>query len=59
MTEMKRVTISIPPELDKKILEMRKDDKFVRASYSEIVRTLIFAGLDFSKQKNENTGQKM
>lgn len=54
MTDMKRITISIPPEMDKKILEMRKDDKFIRSSYSEIVRTLVFAGLDISKrEKNE------
>lgn len=55
MTDMKRVTISIPPEMDKKILDMRKDDKFVRSSYSEIVRTLVLAGLDISKQeKNQD-----
>lgn len=57
MTEMKRVTISIPAELDKKIIEMRKQDEFVRSSYSEIVRTLIFAGLD--SDKNETTRREM
>lgn len=57
MTEMKRVTISIPAELDRKIIEMRKQDEFVRSSYSEIVRTLIFAGLD--SNKNETARREM
>lgn len=41
MTEMRRMTISLPDELDKKILELKKDDRFVRCSYSEIVRQLL------------------
>lgn len=45
MTEMKRVTVSLPDEIDKKVLELRKDDRFVRCSYSEIVRKLLEAGL--------------
>jgi len=45
MTEMKRVTISVPDELDKAVLELRKKDEFVRDSYSEIIRKLLVAGL--------------
>ena len=44
-TEMKRITISLPDSLDKKVLELRKDDRFVRCSYSEIVRKMLEAGL--------------
>ncbi len=44
MTEMRRMTISLPDELDKKILELKKDDRFVRCSYSEIVRQLLDDG---------------
>lgn len=44
MTEMRRMTISLPDELDKKILELRKDERFVRCSYSEIVRQLLDDG---------------
>lgn len=50
MTEMKRVTVSLPEEMDKKILELRKDDKFVRSSYSEIVRQLLLIGLQTEKE---------
>lgn len=51
MTEMKRVTVSLPEEMDKKILELRKDDKFVRSSYSEIVRQLLLIGLQTEKDE--------
>ena len=45
MTDMKRVTISLPDSIDKKVLELRKDDRYVRCSYSELVRMLLEAGL--------------
>lgn len=45
MTDMKRVTISIPDDLDKRILEQKKTDEFARASYSEVVRTILLQGL--------------
>lgn len=48
MTEMRRVTISLPEELDKKILELRKDERFVRCSYAEIVRQMLENGLDMN-----------
>lgn len=51
MTDMKRVTISIPPEVDKQILELRKDDRFVRCSYSEIVRYLLNAGFQAESRR--------
>lgn len=46
MTEMRRITIALPDEIDRKILEMRKDDRFVRCSYAEIVRQLLEKGLE-------------
>ena len=49
---MRRVTISLPDELDKKVLELKKDDKFVRCSYSEIVRMLLQAGLEKEESKD-------
>ncbi len=45
MTDMRRITIAIPDEIDKRILELRKDDRFVRCSYAEIVRNLLERGL--------------
>lgn len=46
MTEMRRVTISLPDEIDKKIIELKKQDRFVRCSYSEIIRILIATGIN-------------
>lgn len=45
MTTMRRVTISLPQSIDKKILEVKKDDKFIRCSYAEIVRKALDIGL--------------
>lgn len=45
MTDMRRVTITIPDEVDQKVLDLRKDDRFVRCSYSEIIRRMLALGL--------------
>lgn len=55
MTDMKRVTISLPDSIDKKVLELRKDDRFVRCSYSELVRMLLEAGLAQERRRKEHT----
>ena len=44
MTDMKRVTISVTDSIDKKVVSLRKDDRFVRRSYSELVRMLLAVG---------------
>jgi len=49
------MTISLPDDLDKRILELKKDDRFVRCSYSEIVRQMLdqgFAALDAERDKD-------
>ena len=46
VTDMKRISISIPGSLDEKILALRKTDRFVRCSYSEIARQLLERGLE-------------
>lgn len=46
MTGMRRVSIPIPEDLDKEILEMKKSDEYVRCSYAELVRLLLKRGLD-------------
>lgn len=54
MTEMRRMTISLPEELDRRILELKKDDRFVRCSYSEIVRQVLDHGFAmFTEEKGE------
>ena len=40
MTNMKRTSISFPDELAERIFALRKNDRFTRYSYSELVRQL-------------------
>lgn len=51
MTNMKRTTISLPSELADRIFELRKDDRFVRCSYSEIIRQLAETGLSILEEE--------
>ena len=46
MTDMRRVTVPLPDELDRRILELKKDDKYIRLSYAEVVRQLLERGLE-------------
>lgn len=45
MENVKRTTISFPTELAERIFALRKDDRFVRCSYSELIRQLTEKGL--------------
>lgn len=45
MTTMKRTTVSFPDELTERIFSLRKDDRFTRCSYSELIRQLAEMGL--------------
>lgn len=51
MTDMRRITIALPDEIDRRILELKKDDRFVRCSYAEIVRKLLEHALDESNRR--------
>lgn len=55
MTDMKRTTVSFPDELTNRIFSLRKDDRFVRCSYSELIRRLTEMGL--SVLETERAGQ--
>lgn len=45
MTNMKRTTISLPDDLAERVFALRKDDRFIRCSYSELIRQLTEKGL--------------
>ena len=49
---MKQVKVSIPPEMNQRIMEMQKDERFAGLSYLEIVQMLFLAGLDSNKQES-------
>ena len=46
MTDMRRITVSIPDEVDRKIINLRKTEGFERCTYSEIVRQIVLRGLE-------------
>lgn len=46
MADMKRMTISIPAEMEESIVELRKTDRFCRSSYAEIIREVLTAGME-------------
>lgn len=50
MTNMHRTTVTFTPELRDSIFALRKDDRFTRYSYSELVRILAEMGLKMLEQ---------
>lgn len=50
MTKMKRTTVSFPEELAQRIFALRKDDRFTRCSYSELIRQLSEMALEIVEQ---------
>ena len=52
MAKMKRTTISFPDELTERIFALRKDDRFTRCSYSDLIRKLAEKGLELLDEDN-------
>ena len=42
---MRRITVSLPDDIDSRIVNLKKEDRFARASYAEVVRHLLREGL--------------
>lgn len=57
MTDMRRITVALPERLDNQILELRKDERFLRCSYSEIVRQAMEHGIDLLQTESASPGQ--
>lgn len=55
MTNMKRITVTFPNDIDQAIFALRKEDRFIRSSYSAIIRYLVSLGL---KAENKKTISK-
>lgn len=51
MTQNKRIAVSLPKELEDKLIELRKTDKYCRCSFSEIVRQLFALGIEAEEKK--------
>ena len=46
MGTMRRMSVTIPDEIDAAVLSLRKTDEFCRCSYSEILRHLLSVGVE-------------
>lgn len=55
MTDMRRVTVCFPEEMNKKILDLRKTDEYVSCTFGEIVRRLVSKGLEATKEKESRS----
>lgn len=44
--EVKRMSLSLPAELEQAVIELRKTERFCRCSYAEIIRSLMQLGLE-------------
>ena len=53
MTDMKRITVSFPDDIDQALVELRKQDGFERCSYSEIIRRLVRVGLSAADRTDQ------
>lgn len=49
-----RMSFSMDKELGERIAQLRKDDRFMRLSYSEIIRILLTAGLEVIADKTQS-----
>lgn len=46
MGKNKRMTISIPAEMEQALTDLRKTDRFCRSSYAEIIREVLKIGVE-------------
>lgn len=53
-TEMKRISISLPEEIDNQVIELKKTDMYCRCSYAEIVRMLLELGLRATRAQEQS-----
>lgn len=53
MTEMRRVTVSLPDDLDQTILSLRRDNRFSRCTYSELVRQILLRGIEMVREETQ------
>lgn len=58
MTTMRRVTFAVPPDLDKKILNLKKTSRHAKDSYSEVVRQLVQKGLDAYRRDKDKAANR-
>lgn len=54
MNAAKRLSISLPPELEQTVVNLRRTERFCRCSYADIIRQLIVAGMKTVAASDDN-----
>lgn len=55
----KRLSINLPPELDRAVLDLRKTEEYCRCSYVEIIRVLMAEGAKALADHHQDNGVKV
>lgn len=55
----KRLSINLPQELDRAVLDLRKTEEYCRCSYVEIIRVLMYEGAKSLGVHHQNNGVKL
>lgn len=58
MKNYKRLSISLPPELDRAVLDLRKTEEYCRCSYVEIIRVLMTEGVKAMANRCHENAEK-
>lgn len=53
---MKRLSVSLPPEIEKTVIDLRKTDEYCMCSRADILRKLMIMGAE--QLRTEQRGQK-
>lgn len=53
MTEKWRINVSIPSDVEERIIDLRKQDEYCRMSFSRIICEMIIKGLDEVEKEGE------
>jgi len=55
MTNMKRVTVSFPDDIDRAVLELKENEQFRNYPYSKIILYLVKHGLDLLRTEAKDS----
>lgn len=55
----RRMSISLTPELDRAVLDLRKTEEYCRCSYVEIIRVLMAAGVKAMDDRHNGSAEKL
>lgn len=50
MTDMKRLSVSIPEDISNALYDLRKTDEYVKCSYAELIRVILRKGLNLEDE---------